>query len=135
MDRGLIPFVVAFLASAFVAWLLLKDGQDDKGFSVALSIVVFVVSLSITQTLLFIPFGVVLKMLAAGTFPAGLIAGIAYFMGRIEGTYGNPKRDAMVAFAGVMFVWLIAIGIMGGGSGGYSDCHDAGPWGIYTECE
>jgi len=135
MNRDLIPFVVAFLASAFVAWNLLKDSKDDKGWSVVASIVVFVVSLSITNTILFIPFGKILKMLAAGTFLAGLIAGVAYFMERIEGKYGNPKRDAMVAFAAGMCIWFIAIGIIGGGSGDYNDCHDAGPWGIYTECE
>ena len=135
MDRELVPFVVAFLASAFVAWILLKDSKDDKGWSVVAAIVVFVVSLSITQTILFIPFGEVLKMLAVGTFPALLIAGVAYFKGWKKGKNGNPKGNAMVAFAVVMLVWFVAIGIIVGGSGGYNDCHDAGPWGIYTECE
>ena len=135
MDREIIPFVVVFLASAFVAWLLLKDSKDEKGWSVVLSIVVFVVCLSITNTILFIPFGVVLKMLAAGSVPAGLFAGMVFISGRMKVKYGNPKRNAMVAFAAVMFVWFIAIGIIGGGSGDYNDCHDAGPWGIYTECK
>lgn len=135
MDLMFIPFVVAFSASGFVALRLFKESKDDKGMALGAAITVFIVSLSITRTIVVIPFGEILKLLAGGLFPALLFAGAGYFHGWMEGKKGDPKGEAFAMFLGVMFLWLIAIGFVGGGRDDYNECHDAGPWGIYTVCE
>lgn len=132
MDLVLIPFVVAFSASAFVAWGLLKDGKGGKGLAVGAAIAVFIVAISITRTFVFNSFGDILIMLAGGIFPAGFFAGGVY-LATDKGS--DPKSAALGMFLGIMFLWLIAIGFVAGDRGVYNDCHDAGPQGMYTVCE
>ena len=132
MDLMLIPFVVAFSASAFVAWGILKDGKGDKGLAVGAAIAVFIVSISITHTIVFIPFGDILKLLTIGAIPAGLIAGVALFG---KDSIGDKVRLAVAIFGALMFLWLVAMGFVAGDRDDYSDCHDAGPQGMYTVCE
>jgi hypothetical protein len=133
MDLMLIPFVVAFSASAFVAWGLLKDSKDGKGMAVGAAIVVFIVCISITHTIVFIPFGDILKLLAGGLFPAGMFAGAVYYFS--DGKRGDRFVYASGIFGLVMVLWLVAMGFVAEDRGDYNDCHNAGPQGMYTACE
>lgn len=132
MDPILIPIVVAFSASAFVAWVILKDGKSDKGLAVGAAIAVFIVAISITRTFVFNSFGDIPIMLAGGIFPAGFFAGGVYLA---TDKRSDPKIAALGMFMGIMFLWFIAMGFFAGGSGDYENCHDAGPHGMYTVCE
>ena len=136
MDRELLPFIVAFSASALVVWRASKDNKNSKGAIAGFAIAVFIVAISITHTILFIPFSVILRMLAFGMLPAGLFAGAAYLSELMEGKGGDPKGCALLAFVGIMFLWLVAIGFVGGRDSDYDEnCHDVGTLGIYTVCE
>ena len=133
MDRMLIPFVVASSASAFVVWRLIKEGEDSKGSMAGAAIAAFVVSISITHTIVFIPFIETLKLLSGGLLPAGMIGGAAYFFG--DGKRGDRFGFGLGLFLAIMFLWLVVIGFVAGDRGDYSNCHDSGPQGMSTVCE